>query len=401
MPALLSILPAALLFAAKAQGLVTRASSAADATCTPASGTNDDAPAIAAAFSSCFSGTIVIPAGKTYNIGSVLSWTGCAGCTLQLDGTLNVSTNLTYWNGKSEIFSIANINGATIYSSTGTGVIEGNGQASWDYIVDGDTSYDRPNLIRVDGTTNLKMYNLEIRNSPQFHVVTSGNSKDIYYGDITLYAVSTSNNVAHNTDGFDVGPASYVTLENLHVTNGDDCVVLKPGADNIVAREITCIGSHGLSVGSLGSSYGKTDSVTNSIFEGAYMSGATKAGGVKVWPAGPDHGSAVVSNVTWRDIYCDGCQYALQIESCYSEDDSYCEEYPSTAQLTNVVWQNVTGVTDGKYDDVVGNLNCPGAGTCGISVSELSVKSPDGGQTVLCANTDGDIGVTCTNGASG
>ena len=70
------------------------------ATCTPASGGDasiDDVPAIKAAISSCGTGgTIVIPAGYTYMIRSVLDFTGCTSCDFQIKGTLKVSDDLSY-----------------------------------------------------------------------------------------------------------------------------------------------------------------------------------------------------------------------------------------------------------------------------------------------------------------
>jgi galacturan 1,4-alpha-galacturonidase len=370
------------------------------ASCTPASGASDDVPAIMLAIAACPSGTIVIPQGKTYNIGSQLLFTGCAGCTLQLDGTLKVTTDFTYWNGKGTIIYVKNIDGITVTSPAKTGIIDGQGQASWDHIVS-NSAYSRPNLMRVDGSKNVKITWVTFKNSPKFHLVTAGSSTNVYYSDLTVYAVSTSSNGAKNTDAFDVGPASWVTLERLTISNSDDCVVLKPGADHVEARDIHCTGSHGLSVGSLASSSGSTDAVTNSLFERAVMTGSTKALGIKIYPAGPDHGSALVQNVTWKDVKCDGCEYALQVESCYGEDDDYCAAYPSTGQISGVTWQNITGTTSGKYGSNIANINCPAAGSCGLTIKGLSAKAKNGGSTVLCANTPSSLGVTCTPGASG
>lgn len=99
-------------------------------TCIPTSGgpsSVDDVTAIQSAIKACPSGNIVIPKGKTYHINSQLSFAGCSGCTLQVDGELSVSTDFTYWNGKGQIIHLQNLNGATI---TGSGTINGNGQAS-------------------------------------------------------------------------------------------------------------------------------------------------------------------------------------------------------------------------------------------------------------------------------
>lgn len=365
---------------------------AAAQTCTPSAGSSDDTPSITSAIASCPSGTIVIPASTTYTIGSPLTFSGCNGCTLEVEGTLQVTDDFDTWNGVTAFIHIQDVDGATVTSKTGTGTIDGNGQAYWDYIVEGDTSYDRPNLVRVDGCTDFTMTNMYIKNSPQFHVVTAGSSSGVYYSDITLYSVSSSSNVAHNTDGFDIGPASYVTAENLHITNDDDCVVLKPGANYVEARNITCIGSHGLSVGSLGSSYGSDDTVQNSIFEDATLSGAAKAAGIKIYPAGPDHGTGTVTNVTWRNIVSDDCDYAFQVQTCYGEDESYCEEYGNTGTLTDIVVDGFSGTTT----DDAALIDCPSDGTCDITITDWSVSGD-----VLCANTPSDLGISCDGTATG
>lgn len=361
-------------------------------TCTPSAGSSDDTPSITSAVASCPSGTIVIPASTTYTIGSPLTFDACDGCTLEVEGTLKVTDDFDTWNGETAFIHFKNIDGATVTSKTGTGTIDGNGQAYWDYIVETDTSYDRPNLVRVDGCTGFTMTNMYIKNSPQFHVVTAGSSSNVYYSDITLYSVSTSDNVAHNTDGFDIGPASYVTAENLHITNDDDCVVLKPGASYVEARNLTCIGSHGLSVGSLGSSYGSDDTVMHSIFEDATVSNSAKAAGIKIYPAGPDHGTGTVTNVTWRNIVVDDCDYGFQVQTCYGEDTSYCTEYGNTGTLTDIVVDGFSGTatTDAAM------IDCPSDGTCDITITDWSVSGK-----VLCANTPSDLGISCSGTASG
>jgi galacturan 1,4-alpha-galacturonidase len=253
----------------------------------------------------------------------------------------------------------------------------------------------------VDGSSNIQMSGITLKDAPMFHVVTSGNSQNVVYSDLTLYSVSTSSNVAHNTDGFDIGPASYVTVQNTQITNNDDCVVLKPGANYVTATGITCIGSHGLSVGSLAGGAGSDDIVTNSIFKNCTTSGSTKAAGIKYYPGGTTHGTGSVSNVTWEDIVCDSCDYAIQIQTCYSSNSTYCAQYPSTGQISDVVFSGFSGTTSGHYGDAVANIDCSPAGTCGIVIEDFSVEAPDEASEVLCANTPSDLGVTCTVGASG
>lgn len=99
------------------------------ATCTPVSGGSasiDDVPAIEAAFKSCGAGgIIIIPAGKTYMIRSVLDFTGCVNCEFQIEGTLKMSEDLTFWNGARRTLYINQITGLKMRSVTGTGLVDG------------------------------------------------------------------------------------------------------------------------------------------------------------------------------------------------------------------------------------------------------------------------------------
>lgn len=212
-------------------------------------------------------------------------------------------------------------------------------------------------------------------------------------------ATSNSDNAAKNTDGFDIGASTDVTISSVTVLNDDDCIAFKPGADGVTVTDITCTGSHGLSVGSLGKS--SDDTVKNVYVSGATMINSTKAAGIKTYPSGGSHGQSTVSNVTWTDVVVDGCDYAIQIQSCYGEDEEYCEENPGDALLEDIVFDGFSGTTSGKYDDVTGNLNCGADGTCGVTVSHYTVVAPDGESEILCANTPSGLGEECTSGASG
>jgi len=73
----------------------------------------------------------------------------------QIEGTLKTSANLDYWSGKKAIFSVDKITTAKIYSKTGSGVIDGNGQAAWDYFAT-NSSYARPTLVSVCSYQRLR-----------------------------------------------------------------------------------------------------------------------------------------------------------------------------------------------------------------------------------------------------
>jgi polygalacturonase len=66
---------------------------------------------------------------------------------------------------------------------------------------------------------------------------------------------------AHNSDGFDIGTSSGVTLSSVTVYNQDDCVAVTSGS-NIIVDNAYCSGGHGLSIGSIG---GKSDNTVNGV----------------------------------------------------------------------------------------------------------------------------------------
>ena len=339
----------------------------------------------------------MIPAGKTYAIRSTLSFAGCSNCDFQIEGILKASDDLTYWGGKTAIFIMSDITKAKVRSVTGTGLVDGNGQAAYDYFAT-DSSYERPTLWYITGSTGITVSNLKFRNAPNvFHSATAS-SKNIIYSSVALSAASSSTNAPKNTDGWDIA-ASYVSIIDATVSNQDDCVAFKPGANYVTVDTITCSGSHGLSVGSLGSKAGITDTVQNIYVTNADMSTSAKAVGIKLFPGG--YGSAVVKNVTYDGVTVSDCDYAAEIQSCYSQTATYCAKNPSTASVTDVHFKNFKGTTSTKYEPVIANLDCPADGTCDVYFSSWSVAPPSGAAKYLCANIDSSPGITCTSGASG
>ena len=77
-----------------------------------------------------------------------------------------------------------------------------------------------------------------------------------------LYAYSDFAGPHHkNTDGFNPSSSSDISLEDSYIHNGDDCVAIKSGkqpsawscdipSQNILIKNVTCAGSHGLTIGS-------------------------------------------------------------------------------------------------------------------------------------------------------
>ncbi|KAH1817761.1 hypothetical protein KXX35_002875 [Aspergillus fumigatus] len=365
------------------------------AVCTPTAGGSpsiDDVPAIRKAIASCGNGgTIVFPAGSTYYLNSVLDLAGCSNCDIQVEGVLKFSGSTEYWGGKTAMLNIDMINGLRLRSLTGSGVIDGNGQNAYDRFAS-DKNYKRPTLLYITGGSNIEVSGLRQKNPPNVFNSVKGDTQHVTFKNLRMDATSNSQNPPKNTDGFDIGASTHVTISSVSVTNDDDCVAFKPGSNYVTVEDVTCTGSHGISVGSLGKS--GPDVVQNILAHRITMIESTKAAGIKTYPSGNGHGLSTVKNVTFSDFNVRGCDYAFQIESCYGESESYCESNPGNAILQGIVVKGFSGTTSGKYDPVVANLNCGARGTCDVSMSAFSVKAPSGKATVLCDNTPSSLDKT-------
>ena len=370
------------------------------ATCTPTSLGNDqedDTPAIQAAITSCGNGgTIVLPAGTTYSLRSMLTFSGCTNCNFQLEGTLKASDDTTYWATQTAMVYLNGVSGASI---TGSGVFDGNGQTSYDLFAE-NSSLVRPTALYIVGGSDITVTGITMKNVPNVFISQKGAAQNINYASLTMTAASKSTNAPKNTDGFDIGQSTYTTIKNVYISNQDDCVAFKSGCNYVTVDGITCAGtSHGLSVGSLGET--NADTVQNVYVTDATMTGCSKAAGIKLYPGGSDHGTATVTNVTWDGVTVSNCDYGAQIQSCYDGTAAECSSTPSAAKLSGVYFKNFKGTTSTHYEPTVANIDCPADGTCGVTFVNWDVNPPSGTAVNLCANTGSGIGITCTSGASG
>jgi hypothetical protein len=84
-----------------------------------------------------------------------------------------------------------------------------------------------------------------------------------------------------NTDGFNFGGTN-IDLDGYWGRNGDDCVSIVDGAQNITAKNGYCgFSSHGLSIGSLGKD-GSAASVSGVVFDTWTMDNADYGARVRV-----------------------------------------------------------------------------------------------------------------------
>ncbi|OHF00656.1 endopolygalacturonase 1 precursor [Colletotrichum orchidophilum] len=179
-----------------------------------------------------------------------------AGVTLDLTD-LNSGTNVTFqgktsfgykeWLGPLIAVSGSNIN---VVGAPGN-LIDCGGQRWWDG-KGGNGGKIKPKFFAAHDLQDSNIRNLNVLNTPvQAFSINTCTNLGIYNIIIDDSAGDNGPNGAHNTDGFDVGSSNGVHISGCIVKNQDDCLAINSGT-NITFTNGTCIGGHGLSVGSVG-----------------------------------------------------------------------------------------------------------------------------------------------------
>lgn len=268
--------------------------------------------------------SIAVPSGTT------LDMTGLnTGTTVIFEGT----TTFGYkeWSGPLISFSGTSI---TINGASGH-VIDGNGAAWWD----GNGSNGgktKPKFFYAHSLKSSTISNLNVKNTPVqgFSINTATN--------LTLTGITIDNSagdtysLGHNTDAFDIGSSTGITISGANVMNQDDCLAINSGTD-ITFTGCTCSGGHGLSIGSVG---GRSDNtVANVLIESSTVTNSQN--GVRIKTVYGATGS--VTGVTYKDITLSNIsQYGIVIEQDY-ENGSPTGTPTTGVPITDLTLSNVKG----------------------------------------------------------
>ncbi|KAI9064784.1 glycoside hydrolase family 28 protein [Trametes sanguinea] len=363
----------------------------ASGTCTLTASGSDDAPAFlkAAADSSC--STVTIPSGTTLSIQSKMNMTGTLNKHINVQGTIKFNPDIDYWADNAFTFDFQDqvafwlLGGKNIVLDGG-GTIDGSGQAWYDAFAKHSSTL-RPILLTIFQATNVTVQNIHMINGPEWiNFVNEG--QDITFRNITISAVSTSKNAAKNTDGWDIFRSDNVVIEDSNINNGDDCVSFKPNATNILVSNLSCNGSHGISVGSLGQYEGEYDIVQNVLATNIRMSNAQNGARIKAW-AGKGVGSGLVKNITFEAFVETNVDNPIVIDQCYETSADDCAKYPSNTYIQDVWFNNISGTSSGKEKAVVASLSCSPDGRCSnVNVNDINVTPPSkyGAPQFSCQN---------------
>jgi polygalacturonase len=157
------------------------------------------------------------------------------------------------------------------------------------------------------------------------------------------------------SDGFGSGGVTNGLYENNHIENGDDCMTVGTGANNIHFRNSYCKGGHGLSIGSLGKS-GAVADVQNVLyvvficytslnklildyrFENVVMDDSLYAARFKSWTGG----NGLARNITWKNIIFNRVMFPIYVTQNYW--DQGLGSPPNSSTVNNTHIQDMTFV---------------------------------------------------------
>jgi polygalacturonase len=212
------------------------------------------------------------------------------------------------------------------------GVIDGRGQMnmlgstlSWWGLAEEAKSggnQNNPKLIQSDGANDLTISDVELANSPMYHVLIQDGRGLTVWGIV----VDTPAAGARNTDGVDPLSESDVTIAHNFLQDGDDCIAIKsnPGlaSDNITVEDNHCYGTHGISIGSQ-----TGGGVANILVHDDTISGTDSLGNVSTSNNGIRIKSdalagGVTRQVTYHNICLTGVQNPLYFNPFYAAGGS-------------------------------------------------------------------------------
>jgi len=311
-----------------------------------------------------------------------MDMTGLSNKAINLAGTISFNPDIPYWSGNSFQIPFQNSStfwqfGGTDLSITGGGTLDGQGSTWWSAF-DKNSSLLRPIILHTFNAKNVLIEGISMINSPIWHNMVDSSS-NVTFNQVTINSPTGS----PNTDGWDTYRSDSVTIKNSVITNGDDCVSFKPNSTNILVSNLTCTGSHGISVGSVGQYSGIVDIVENVLAENVRMSDAENGARIKAF-AGPNVGSGTVKNITFTGFVMSDVDSPMVIDQCYETSDADCESNPSNVLIQDVFFTNITGTGSSS---TVATLDCsPDARCSDINVNNLSLKGSSSSTKYECEN---------------
>ncbi|KFK28496.1 hypothetical protein AALP_AA7G003400 [Arabis alpina] len=296
----------------------------------------------------------IIPRGEFY-VGPLRfsgPCTNVTNLTVQVEGHLKASTDLSKYRSGSGWIEFGWINGLTL---TGGGTFDGQGALAWPY---NNCASDHnckllPTSLKFVGMNRTVVRRISSVNSKFFHIALV-ECRDFKGTRLNITAPSYS----PNTDGIHIERSSNVYFSRSRIATGDDCVSIGQGNSQITITSIKCGPGHGISVGSLGR-YPNEKDVKGLVVRDCKMSGTTNGIRIKTWADSP--GLSAATNMTFQNIIMSNVTNPIIIDQSYCPFSSCTSNVPSKVKLSEIYFKNIRGTSSSK---VAVQLHCSRGRPC-------------------------------------
>ncbi len=293
-----------------------------------------------------------------------------------------------------------NVSNVTI---TGTGAIDGDGQAYWPSAV-GQNNTARPKLIMISGSnihvgsnftdagqpqsivafptsTNDPTNALIIRNSPKEQLVIESGSTEVTIDGVWIYANparnSSGQNLAPNTDAIDIIGTQTANIRNCLLDTGDDDVAIKSNSGSVPTSNVNishCVvgGGHGMSIGgqeAAGVTLGKPG-VSGVTIDTVYFNGTDYGYRIKTDETAKDSG--VTTGVTYKNTCMHNVAQPFLFTYAYASGTGGALPIIANVTIDNVIATagKTQGAIVGLANDMMGQ---PSSGNFGIKMTNTKI----------------------------
>ena len=291
-------------------------------------------------------------------------------------GTVNSNT------ATNSCLPLINISGVSNVGIMGFGKLDGRGgdvllnpfptsnvgQSWWGLstIANSGGNQQNPRFIQIGNSTNVTLYKITLRNSPLFHVSTTGSGTNgLTAWDVKIVTPTS----ARNTDGIDPDQAKNFTITQSWISDGDDNIAIGASGSSSSASSNMSItnnhffAGHGESIGSYTSA-----GVSNILFDRNMLSGNSSVDGnstgIRIKSAN-DRGG-VVQNIQYSNSCLQNHATEIQLTPLYNSNSGTL-----TPNFTNILMQNLTFLTAGTVG-LTGASNSGTVNPLGLTLDNVS-----------------------------
>lgn len=191
-----------------------------------------------------------------------------------------------------------------------------------------------PGLVALHYVHNFTMYQITLRNSPQWHVHVDHSNGFTAWG-VKIMTPGT----ARNTDGIDPGSSTNVTITHCYIHDGDDDVAVGSGG-GVPASHISIIDNHfytghGMSIGS-----GTSGGVNHMLVKNLTIDGAQN--GIRI-KSDPSRGG-LVHDITYENVCIRNVTNPIVLTPHYTNFTGH-----HIPEYRNITLRNVHILTPGYY----------------------------------------------------